>query len=56
MGAAFGVANDTSLNVYQLLLAVNQKAVNGKLYGGNATLQAEAASLFSLLNQVGNIA
>jgi hypothetical protein len=56
MGAAFGVANDTRLNVYQLLRAVNQKAPNGVLYQGDATLQAQAASLFNLLNQVGNIA
>ena len=52
MGAAFGVANGTVLNVYQLLRAVNQQAPNGVLYKGDATLQAQAASLFNLLNQV----
>jgi hypothetical protein len=45
-GAAFGVANNTTLNVYELLLAVNRKAVNGVLYNGDATLQAQCADLF----------
>jgi hypothetical protein len=54
-GAAFGVANNTTLNVYQLLVAVNRKAVNGVLYNGNATLQAQAADLFNALNQAGGI-
>jgi hypothetical protein len=54
-GAAFGVANNTTCNVYQLLLAVNKKAVNGVLYGGDATFQAEAADLFDALNQAGSI-
>jgi hypothetical protein len=44
-GVASGVANNTTCNVYQLLLAVNQKAVNGVLYNGNATLQAQAVGL-----------
>ena len=54
-GAAFGVANNTTLDVYQLLLAVNKKAVNGVLYGGNTTLQAQAAELFNALDQAGSI-
>src|SRR5262249_32634547 len=54
-GAAFGVANNTALNVYQLLLAVNKRAVNGVLYSGDATLQAQAADLFNALNQAGSI-
>jgi hypothetical protein len=54
-GAAFGVANNTTLNVYQLLLAVNKKAVNGVLYGGDATLQAQAADLLNSLDQAGSI-
>jgi hypothetical protein len=53
-GAAFGVANKTTLNVYQLLLAVNQMAVDGVLYGGNATLQVEAAELFNAINGIGS--
>jgi hypothetical protein len=54
-GAAFSVANNTTLNVYQLLRAVNKKAVNGVLYNGDATLQGQAADLFGALNQAGPI-
>jgi autotransporter-associated beta strand protein len=54
-GAAFGVPNKTTLNVYQLLLAVNAKAVNGILYNGDLTLQTEAADLFNNLNKAGGI-
>ena len=54
-GATFGVVNNTRRNVYELLLAVNKKAVNGVLYNGDATLQAECADLFNALNQAGSI-
>jgi hypothetical protein len=54
-GAAFGVANNTTLNVYELLLAVNKQAINGVLYNGNTTLEARAANLFSALNKAGSI-
>jgi hypothetical protein len=54
-GAAFGVANNTVCNVYQLLQAVNQKAVKGVLYHGNATLRKQAAALFAALNDAGSI-
>jgi hypothetical protein len=54
-GAAFGVANNTTLNVYQLLRAVNQRAVKGVLYGGNTTLRQQAADLFAALNDAGSI-
>jgi hypothetical protein len=54
-GAAFGVANNTTRNVYELLLAVNQQAVNGVLYNGDTTLQAEAADLFNLMSKAGSI-
>jgi hypothetical protein len=57
-GAAFGVANNTTRNVYKLLLAVNQQAVNGVLYSGNGNqvrLQADAADLFNLLSKAGSI-
>jgi hypothetical protein len=49
-GAAFGVANNTTLNVYQLLLAANGQAVNGVLYNGNATLQKQADQVFGDLS------
>ena len=51
----FGVANNSTLDVYQLLLAGNTKAVKGLLYNGAATLQAQCADLFSSLDQAGNI-
>jgi hypothetical protein len=54
-GAAFGVANNTTLNVYELLQAVNKKAAKGVLYGGDATLQSECADLFTALNNAGDI-
>jgi hypothetical protein len=55
-GAAFGVANRTTLNVYEMLLAVDRKAVAGILYGGNATLRQHVTSLFNALDQAGAIA
>ncbi|HZU34994.1 MAG TPA: hypothetical protein VFA18_03755, partial [Gemmataceae bacterium] len=50
-GAAFGVANHTTLNVYQLLLAVNKQAINGELYNGNDNLQRQADHVFDSLNE-----
>ncbi|MFL5240712.1 MAG: MBG domain-containing protein [Gemmataceae bacterium] len=54
-GGAFGVANNATLNVYELLLAVNKKAVKGVVYNGDTWLQAEAADLFNALNKAGSI-
>jgi hypothetical protein len=54
-GAAFGVANNAPLTVYGLLAAVNTKAVQGVLYNGDATLQAQCADLLSALNDAGGI-
>jgi len=54
-GAAFGAKNYSTLTVFHLLLAANRKAVNGVLYNGDTALQAEAADLFSSLNQDGSI-
>ena len=49
------MVNNTRRNVYELLLAVNKKAVNGVLYNGDATLQAQAADLFDALSNAGGI-
>jgi hypothetical protein len=49
------MANNTTPNVNQLLLAVNKKAKSGVLYVGDATLQAQAADLFNYLDQAGSI-
>jgi hypothetical protein len=54
-GAAFGVANKTTLNVYELRQAVSRQAVNGVLYNGDKTLRNEAADLFYALNKAGAI-
>ena len=49
------MANNTTLNVYQLLAVVNQKAVGGVLYNGDALLRQQAADLFDALNSAGGI-
>jgi hypothetical protein len=54
-GAAFGVANSTTLNVYQLLLAANQRAVNGVLYNGDMSLRLSAQLVFDALNSAGGV-
>jgi hypothetical protein len=54
-GAAFGVPNNTTLNVYQILLAANKQAKNGVLYNGDPTLDNEANNVFGGINQTGGI-
>ncbi len=54
-GAAFGVANNTTLNVYQLLQAADGRVVKGVLYGGNATLITDAVNVFDGINSAGGI-
>ena len=54
-GDAFGVANNTSLTVMDLLLATDAQAVKGVLYGGNTAKRSEANAIYSALNQAGNI-
>jgi hypothetical protein len=54
-GAAFGVANGTTRNVYELLEAVDRQAVNGVLYNGDKALRTEANDLFDALNKAGGI-
>jgi hypothetical protein len=49
------VANSTTLNVCQLLLALNKKAVNGVLYNGDATLLSPCADLLGARNGPGGI-
>jgi len=53
-GAAFGVANGTTLNVYELLASANQQAVNGVLYAGNSKTLDRAEDLFEQINESGN--
>jgi len=51
-GAAVGVANNTRLNVFEMLRAVNNQAVNGVLYNGNTQVQNLATVLFDELNTI----
>jgi hypothetical protein len=52
-GAAFGVADGTTMTVLELLLAADARAVNGVLYNGNANLRHKANDVFSAINQAG---
>jgi hypothetical protein len=54
-GAAFGVANNTTLSVAALLAAANSQAANGVLYGGSTTLTAEADVVFTAINGLGGL-
>jgi uncharacterized delta-60 repeat protein len=63
-GAALGVANNSTLSVMDLLLAVNAQAHNGLLYdlngdgqisGSEASLRTMANDLFSAINESGGI-
>jgi hypothetical protein len=54
-GAAFGVANNTTRNVYELLKVVDQQSAFGSLYNGDTTLQKEANDVFDALNKAGAI-
>src|SRR5689334_6458674 len=54
-GAAFGVANNTVRDVYQLLQAADASVVKGVLYGGNATLVADAVNVFDGVNRAGGM-
>jgi hypothetical protein len=54
-GDAFGVANNTTMTVMDLLLATDGQAVNGVLYGGNATRRAHANAVYSLINDAGGV-
>jgi hypothetical protein len=54
-GDAFGVANNATLTVMDVLLAADAQALNGVLYGGNAARWKEANDIFSAVNQDGAI-
>ncbi len=54
-GSAFGVADDTTRNVYELLRAVDRQAVGGVLYGGDRALCNEANDLLDALLRSGSI-
>jgi hypothetical protein len=54
-GDAFGVADNTTMTVMDLLLATNNQAVSGLLYYGNATKRAHANSVYSAVNNAGDV-
>jgi hypothetical protein len=54
-GDAFGVANNTSMTVLDLLVATDNQAINGLLYNGNTARRNEANSVYSALNEAGTI-
>ena len=54
-GDAFGVANNTTVTVMDLLLTTDNQAVNGLLYNGNTARRNEANSVYSAVNQAGGI-
>jgi hypothetical protein len=54
-GDAFGVANNTTMTVMDLLLATNDQAVDGQLYNYNKTRRDEANIVFSAVNEAGQI-
>jgi hypothetical protein len=54
-GTAFGVANNTTLNVFQILKAANKQAINGVLYNGDSILRGLANIVFDGINSAGGI-
>lgn len=53
-GAAFGVPKNTTLNVYQILRAANQRAATGFLFAGDRRMRSLANDVFSGINEAGN--
>ena len=54
-GAAFGVADNTTMTVMDLLLAADAQAVNGVLYNGDTVKRNKANNVFSAINEAGGI-
>jgi hypothetical protein len=54
-GAAFGVANNNTRNVFQLLVAVNDLSDSGDLFNGDSTLRTQASDLFNVIMKAGAI-
>src|SRR5438270_266020 len=54
-GSAFGVADNTTMTVMDLLLAVDAQTVNGVLYTGNTANRTKANNVFGAINQAGRI-
>jgi hypothetical protein len=54
-GEAFGVADNTTLTVLDLLKATDAQTVGGVLYNGNSLLRKMANTAYSTLNDAGSI-
>ena len=54
-GAAFNVANNTTLTVWQILQATNSKSKNDILYNGASTMLTMAFTMYSQINTAGGI-
>jgi hypothetical protein len=54
-GAAFGVANNTTVTVMDLLLAADAQSVNGILYNGDTAKRQMANDIFGNINEAGSI-
>jgi uncharacterized delta-60 repeat protein len=54
-GDAFGVANNTTMTVLDLLKATDLQSVSGVPYGGNATKRSHANDVFGAINQAGGL-
>ena len=55
-GAAFGVANNTTLTILSLLKKADALSSNGLIWNGNGTLTNQGNVAFSDVNQTGDIA
>ncbi len=54
-GAAFGLANNSVVSVFELLKRANDRASNGWLHMNNSTLRSQANSVFTAINEAGDI-
>ena len=54
-GAAFGVPNNTTLTVFDLLKKADARASNGEAYASQTSLRSGANTVFSGINQDGDI-
>lgn len=52
-GAAFGVANNSTVTILQALDATDQQSNDGLLYNGNTTMRAEAYNVYAAIAQNG---
>jgi hypothetical protein len=54
-GAAFGVADNATMTVMDLLRAADARAIGGVLYNGDAVKRTDAKNVFAGINEAGGI-